>query len=83
MGVRPRATGYGERRLWMAARAEVSTLDVIRPVLPAGGDVHSMLDTRECLNNQSWSDQLNPLWLTSSIEKYGGWPTDNHQGLLP
>ena len=56
-------------------KVEASTLDVIRPVLPAGGDVHSMLDTRECLNNQSWSDQLNPLWLTSSIEKYGGSPT--------
>ena len=54
----------------MAARAEVSTLDVIQPVLPAGGYVHLMLDTRECLNHQSWSDQLNPLWLTSSIEKY-------------
>ena len=34
-----------------------------------------MLDTQECLNNQYWSDQLNPLWLTSSIEKYGGSPT--------
>ncbi len=56
----------------MAARAEMSTLDVIWPVLPAGGDVHSMLDTRECLNNKSWSGQLNPLWLTSSIENYGG-----------
>lgn len=59
----------------MAARAEVSTLNVIRPVLPAGDDVHSMVDTRERLNNQSCSDQLNPLWLTSSIEKYEGSPT--------
>ena len=47
----------------------MSTLDVTGSVLPAGGDVHSMLDTRECLKNQSWSDQLNTLWLTSSIEK--------------
>ncbi len=53
----------------------MSTLDVIRPVLAAGCDVHSMLDTRECLKNQCWSDQLKPLWLTISIEEYGGSPT--------
>ena len=58
----------------MAARAEVSTLDMIRPVLPASSDIYSILETRECLNNQSWSDQLNPLWLIS-IEKYGVSPT--------
>ena len=39
----------------------MSTLDV----------TGSVRDTWECLNNQNSVDQLQQLWLTSSIEKYG------------
>ena len=45
----------------------MSTLDVTR----------SVLDTWECFNNQNSVDQLQPLWLTSSIKKYGGAPSIN------
>ena len=43
----------------------MSTLDMTGPVR----------DIWECLNNQNSVDQLQQLWLTSSIEKYGGSPT--------
>ena len=66
-GARSRATDSGERRLQKAARAEMSTLDVTR----------SLLDTWECFNNQNSVDQLQPLWLTSSIKKYRGAPSIN------
>ena len=39
----------------------MSTLDV----------TGSVRDIWECLNNQNSVDQLQQLWLTSSIEKYG------------
>ena len=43
----------------------MSTLDV----------TGSVRDTWECLNNQNSVNQLQQLWLTSSIEKYRGSPT--------
>ena len=42
----------------------MSTLDV----------TGSVRDIWECLNNQNSVDQLQQLWLTSSIEKYGESP---------
>ena len=45
----------------------MSPLDVTRTVP----------DTWECFNNQNPVDQLQPLWLTSSIKKYGGAPSIN------
>ena len=50
----------------------MSTLDV----------TGSVRDIWECLNNQNSVDQLQQLWLTSSIEKYGGSPNIKATALM-
>ena len=44
----------------MVAWAEVDTLDVIRPVLPDCGDVHSMLDIREASTDPGAISSIRP-----------------------